>query len=182
MKPSMAQNSGGPFPLLKGKAAEARHLGKALLLVWRDYQDRTLQHHRMVEKVLDLSVKLEDILDKNCHLLNYPDELAERFLRVTLEYNATVTWLCRFYHAKDGAAGRFFKFVLKNHYLVHAAYLARYLNPVRTWCYQGESLLFRIKKLIASVTKMSVAKHDVCNTAMLKYCKGYECILRSRGY
>ena len=137
MKPSMAENTGGPFPKLKGKAAETRHLGEALLAVWRDNQDATLRHHRMIERVLQLSTWLERHLDENADLLAYPVAMADAFLRKVCEYNATVSWLCNYFHALPDEAGRYFNYVCKNHYLIHGAYLSRWVNPIRTWCYQA---------------------------------------------
>ena len=45
---------------------------------------------------------------------------------------------------------------------------------------QGESLLWRIKKLVQSTTRLGRPKYEVLNTAMQKYLRGYECDLRTR--
>ena len=140
----MAVNAGGPFPMLKTKAAESRHLGKALHRVWQDYEDNTLREHRMISRVLRLSWTLEEFIDDRLQEHSFSTADSDTFVKMTCEYNACLTWLGNFFHTKPDEHGRFFNFVVKNHYLQHAAFLTRYLNPTRTWCYQA-----RLWKLFA---------------------------------
>ena len=137
LRPSMAANLGGPFPKLKSKAAETRHLGKALHRVWQDYEDNTLQEHRMISRVLRLSWQLEEFIDERFQLHSFSTDDSDTFVKMTCEYNACLTWLGNHYHQKPDEHGRFFNYVVKNHYLQHAAWLTRYLHPARTWCYQA---------------------------------------------
>ncbi len=53
-------NYGGPFPKLKTKAAESRHLGRPLLEIWRDNAEED-EAHQNITRALELSVLLEDI-------------------------------------------------------------------------------------------------------------------------
>ena len=50
LKPSMVENSGSPFPKLKGKAAELRNIGKPLASVFQDMMDNGFQTHRIFSR------------------------------------------------------------------------------------------------------------------------------------
>ena len=50
LKPSMVENSGNPFPKLKGKAAEVRNIGKPLASVFQDMMDNGFQTRRIFSR------------------------------------------------------------------------------------------------------------------------------------
>ena len=47
---------------------------------------------------------------------------------------------------------------------------------------QGESLLNRVKRLVAATNLLAMPKHAVLSASMQKYVSGYECKLRALGY
>ena len=166
---NMIENKKGPFPSLKSKAAESRNLGQAVLNVFVDHMDEDSQVHRVIKATLEASVALEDMITEHMDLRKYPLPVATEFLQLCSDYDQRVTWLCNHFHPQEM---RYFNYTFKFHQLLHCGYMARYLNPARTWCYQGEDLMQRVKKVVASSTR-GVAKHMWCDRALQKYTRGW---------
>jgi hypothetical protein len=98
--------------------------------------------------------------------------LAQKFLTSTVLLCQIVTWLGNYYHTRGQ---RLFNFTFKFHLIQHAAFLARHLNPCRTWCYSGEDLMQRIKKIVESNARCRAKRHVVCSNAMETYARGLSC-------
>ena len=63
------------YPKLKGKGAELRHLGKALLALWLKRANPHDRMHAMVTATMEASVACEQALSDhpNCSVLPEPD-------------------------------------------------------------------------------------------------------------
>ena len=134
---------------------------------------------RMILRVLKLSVEIEDIVTANEDLINYPPDLAKKFLDTCCSYCKVISWLAGHFHTKPGAQGRYFNYTYKFHELMHVGHASRFLNPVLGWCYQGEDLLQRVKKIVCSAARLSKSRPHVANMALDKYVRGYEYQLES---
>eukprot|EP00972_Heterocapsa_arctica_P103454 15245690-Heterocapsa_arctica.AAC.1 len=49
--------------VLKGKAQEVKDLGPVLLVIWEKHMNPKLRIHRLIRILLELSVRLETIID-----------------------------------------------------------------------------------------------------------------------
>eukprot|EP00972_Heterocapsa_arctica_P084264 12414086-Heterocapsa_arctica.AAC.1 len=61
MKLSMFFTKKGVVP--KGKAQEVKDLGPVLLVIWKKHMNGGLRIHRQIRILLELSVRLETIID-----------------------------------------------------------------------------------------------------------------------
>ena len=134
---------------------------------------------RMILRALKLSVEIEDIVTASEDLINYPPDLAKKFLDTCCSYCKVISWLAGHFHTKPGAQGRYFNYTYKFHELMHVGHASRFLNPVLGWCYQGEDLLQRVKKIVGSAARLSKSRPHVANMALDKYVRGYEYQLES---
>ena len=91
----------------------------------------------MITKTLEISWGLEKHITDHSDKWHYSEAMADEFLLKVSKYNACVTWLCNHFHEIEGDNGRYFHYTIKNHMLLHCAWLSRYINPIRTWCYQA---------------------------------------------
>ena len=158
---SMITNTAAPhetFPALKGRAAEVRHLGPALLHVWnlhrhRDGRDRSI--HTTIYMGLQMSVKMETILDEHPRAIKLPVAAADDFANATFDYLACFTaaadWFC--FSAPLGQRRKLFSITIKAHYVAHAALQARFINPRLGWCYAGEDYMAKCKHLMAACVR-----------------------------
>lgn len=113
-------------------------------------------------------------MDENEALLQYPADLAQQFLSMAVLLCQITTYLGNHFHTKGE---RLFNFTIKNHVFLHGAWSARFLNPVRAWCYAGEDLMNRIKVLVQRAARTRLARHEVCNRAMEQYVRGLSCTI-----
>ena len=171
----MVENAGGPFPSLKSKGAETRHLGKALLHVFLDHYDQASQVHRVMRSLLEVSIDLETTITNHMKEIKFPVPVAIKFLQQCSDYTQQVTFLANHFHPKGE---RYFNFTFKFHQLLHCGFMARYLNPARTWCYQGEDMMQRVRALICSCTR-SLPQQSWCVKGMDKYNHGYAFLVRA---
>jgi hypothetical protein len=140
----------GEFPKLKGKAAEVRHLGPALLQVFRANCDNTQRSHRQCLMALQYSVRMEQLVDENASVYVWPAAVAEEFASAAHNLLALQTALAQHYHPQGVLL---FSTTIKSHYLLHVAMLSRHLNPRLAWCYAGEDLMHRVRVLVSAAQR-----------------------------
>ena len=135
------------FPKLRGRAAEVKSLGPALLHVWSESMNPASTQHRQIRLLLKTSCRLEDMLDEHRELVCYPEPIAREFEGHTWSY-------CRLLNALSAdfasSGQRLFDLTIKAHMLIHCARQSRNLNPRMTWCYSGEDFMHKIRTLAGS--------------------------------
>jgi hypothetical protein len=155
------------WPSLKAKAAETSCFAQPLVRVWQRYSDGE-RHDRMIEKLLDRIIVLEDTIQRNQGVRRFSTPEADSFEKTGIEVVGMLTWLANHHHAD----GRFlFAFTYKTHELLHAVAQARWINPSASWCYSGESLMNEVKRLIARSTH-GRTKVTCVARAMERYWRG----------
>ena len=79
------------YPVLKGKAAEIRHVGQPLLDAFTVFMDSSSVVQRQIKLALECSVRFEEILDENItqHVLPWAAHL--ELVKVTFGMNQCIT-------------------------------------------------------------------------------------------
>ena len=157
----------GEFPVLKGRTAEVRHLGKPLLKVWNDRFDARKQLHRWIRLALMKSVAIEDVLDENKGAFALDDASARSLIDHSFALMSLVTALGNMCQPQY----MLFHYTIKCHYLLHSALMGKYLNPSMGWAYQGEDYMQKAKMLLASCQRGNKPQRAL-KMAMQKYCYG----------
>jgi hypothetical protein len=157
-------------PKLKGRAAEIRHLGKALLHVFEMFSDNRKTLHKRVRATLKLNIKLEEQLDSNLDW-NYKGTEYNDFKKTAHEflcgYNA-----CRASAAQEGLD--LFSITIKSHMLMHSVLRSTWIHPKLCWCFGGEAFMKVIKQLHASCTS-GMAIHNVTVKSAGKFLVALHC-------
>ena len=181
MKLSMFER-GERFPMLKGKGAEVRHLGRPLLRVFQQHMDAETRQHKQIKMALDFSVQIEEILDVHEDLYALPTDAAKELSDACYAFCGLVTAIGRHYH---DAGIQYFNFTIKSHYLLHIALLSMVVNPRLAWCYKGEDFMQIVQKIIAASVRGTPA-YSVEAKTLRKYANGLnlkfrpeECYLRT---
>ena len=138
------------FPCLKGRAAECRHLGAALLQVWRRHHDASDPQHVQIRMALEASVNAEEILDAHPRDVRFPPDVRAAFQDNIFTYLLLFNSLADFYTA-EGL--KLFDITVKAHYLAHIALMSAFLNPRLAWTYSGEDFMHHSKRLFSACTR-----------------------------
>ena len=166
---SMFTNDSTGYPNLKGKASEIRQLGPALLWVFEQGMDPREPMHVTVRALLQASVDMEDILTRHPSSPCLPPVDADLLLDRTLTYCQLVSQLRNWNNL------RLFRMTVKFHYLLHSAYLARYVNPRTIWCFRGEDYMSKVKRVIASCCRGNnledVSKKTLKKVTLAMHCQ-----------
>lgn len=176
----------GRYPKLRGKAAEIKRLGPALLHVWSEVMDvgpmvghgvvaERRRYHRRVKMALSYSVAMDDIIDE--HRLDYKLPLASA---QRLEDSAFAFFALQAQLQRDATQQglRLYDITIKNHYLAHIVVRAKDLNPRFAWCFSGEDLMKHIKIVLHSCCKGNKT-YDATAKFVLKYRHGQHMVLTS---
>lgn len=164
------------YPKLKGRAAELRHLGRPLLLLWRKWMDRGDIQHKQIEIALDCSARMEEIVSGDLDKFRLPErariELQEKgFLFLTL-FNALAN-----HYSTRVPARKLFDITIKAHYLAHNLLQSQWIHPRLAWNYSGEDFMQHMKRIHARCTKGN-AGHQ----CTMKFCSiyriGLHCMLK----
>ena len=173
MKLSMFYNGENSFPKLKGKAAEINHITKPLLAVWTRHMDHGNTQHRQIKLALQLSCRFDQILAEHKAEYVIRNPYHDELVKCAFGMNQALTSLGNFYHAKHHVV---FNMTLKNHYLNHIALMSRYINPSRVWCYSGEDMMDKCKKVVRACLS-GTPTAIVVPKAIRKYSIGLACHL-----
>ena len=121
---SMFMRSG--YAKLRGKAAEIRHLGKALYVVWLKFHKKDLQIHRDIALVLKLNCAMETLIEDYRTEYSFPPEAARRFQSACDGMLLMLSKVAKHY-AEEGQ--QFFDLTNKWHFLQHLGLLAGGISP-----------------------------------------------------
>ena len=138
------------YPKLKGKGAELRHLGKALLADWLKHANPHDRKHAMVTAAMEASVACEQALSDhpNYSVLPEPDRSDfEQNLWSFLAYFQALHSMCK----DEGVL--LFSVTIKAHMLAHTALQSEYMNPVKGWCFMGEDMMHFMRQLTSASCK-----------------------------
>lgn len=152
--------------MLKGRAYQIKSMQPALLHALRSIVDRSIPIERHIFNLLEVSVRMETILDSCAECFKLPDNLSQEFIDNTFKYLAVNTLLRRHF---DGIM--LFHVTIKSHYLIHIAFSTQYWSPRLGWCYSGEDFVGRIKSLIAACHSGTPARLVVAKS-LRRYCVG----------
>ena len=133
------------FPRLKGKAAELKHLGPALLSALVAFMDATSTQHQHTKLILQMAVKMDQILDEHHDRFKLPDAAAADFQKAAFGFVQLTTVLGHHYHDRHIML---FNFTIKSHYILHLALISRWMNPRRAWCYGGDGMMQVVNKIV----------------------------------
>jgi hypothetical protein len=163
-----AQQPCESFPKLKGKAAEVKALVPAVLFVWRKYMRRENDIHRFVELGLQMSAKIDQIIDETRRLFALQGEDLQRYRTAVFSFLVMQNVLAGYY---NNHGLKLFNITIKSHYLAHSAVQAAWLHPVKGWCFTGEDLMQKLKN-VANYSVHGIKPGNLGVTLLEKYCTG----------
>ena len=158
----------GAFPCLKGRAAECRHIGKAILEIWREHMNASIPQHVQIRIALEKSVNIERILDENPRTFRFTDETGIEFKDSIFTFLVMFHALASFYASPAGGPLMLFNVTIKAHYLAHIGIMGVHMNPRLSWCYSGEDFMHHARRLASGCAKGT--KPDLISK---KFCFGY---------
>ena len=153
------------FPKLKGRAAEIKHLIPALLHAWSSFHDALDPAHCAIRLALQMSLKMDRILDEHPDTFVLPPNIARDFCGATYVFLNQFTFLANHYN-RDG--DMIFNLTVKSHMLAHVGLRCSSLNPRRSWCFSGERLMLIIRRIMQSCVRGTNVK-DQNQKFMEKY-------------
>lgn len=146
LKVSKFYKGPGAFPILKGRAAELRHLPHPLLKVFMKYMGDNDIDRRIV-LILQMACQMEDIITDHMHLYVWPSNIVDIYqkaVRVFVQCNQSLA------HDFHGDGLYLFHMTIKYHYMIHIALRARDINPTLGWCFSGESMMKKVKDICSN--------------------------------
>jgi hypothetical protein len=135
---------------LRGKAAEIKHFGKALLWLWSRHMNNALRLHKQILLLLKLNVKMETILTKCKADYAIPAADAAVFKQCAFDMAQLNSQLADHFMEDDCNA---FQVTSKLHMVLHSALMAEHLNPRVVWCFTGEDMMKHYQHLAGSCVK-----------------------------
>ena len=137
------------YPELKCRAAECRHLGPALKVVFEKSMDAANREHAMVLRCLKMSNRIDAICDGYpcAEYFKLPPPAASELLTVTRIFSQEHNQIA-INRATSGCMQ--FDATFKFHCLLHIATTSGLRIPKLEWCYQGEDYMQQMKKLASS--------------------------------
>ena len=132
---------------LRGKAQEVKCFVPILQIIWGRHMDSSCVEHHMIMAALTFSARIDNILDinKDAHALPVHD--ADLYAKTVFDYLAAQNACATKF---QGHPYKIFDITVKSHYLAHSAVQAQYINPRCGWCYAGEDMMAKSKRLLAS--------------------------------
>jgi hypothetical protein len=153
----MFDRGNNQFPLLKARAAQIKNLGPVLFVVWKTFEDRTEQGHRLITRAFEGTLGMDRMIDATADEYVMKPSSAVPFLASCREYLQSITGL-RTYFQLNHPTDLLFHITVKCHYLIHIAMNASNIHPTLSWCYNGEDFVGRMKKIISACTRGTPAR------------------------
>jgi len=160
--------AGMPFPSLKGKGAEVRHLAGALASAFEAFMDRSNQQHRQTMLGLQLVCQIERTLDDYAEDYKWPAHISLDFEKCCTTFCQLSTALSHHFHQQGVPL---FNYTIKYHYLEHIGLMSHNLNPRLGWCYSGEDFM-KVVKRVVQASHSGGAPHVAARKAINKYAIG----------
>ena len=158
------------FPVLRGKAAEVRNFGVPLLACCHALLQQERPVHRQITLCMERLVRFEEIIDESTGSFCVPAAAAAELEQCTMDFLLVNTLLGHRFH-REGIL--LFHCTIKYHVLMHIALGARDLHPKLAWCYAGEDMMQKLKRIVRSC-HVGTGALQVGPTAMVKYTRGLD--------
>ena len=155
------------FPKLRGKAAEIKGIGPALLALWEKHMRPAVTVHRQILMMMQANVNAERILAEHSDSLRLPAGPANRFQEHVFLMCQLQGQLAEYF--LDETNLKVFNRTSKLHGVCHCALLCEFLHPRMTWCFRGEDMMSKTQ----SIAKSSVRGNNAAN-AINKMAKRYK--------
>jgi hypothetical protein len=163
------------YPKLKCRAAECRHLGPVLKVVFEKIMDTANREHVMVLLCLKMSNRIDAICDEYpCTVyFKLPPPAASELLTVTRNFSQVRNQIA----INRATAGCMqFDVTFKFHCLLHIAMTSGLRHPKLEWCYQGEDYMRKMKKLASSCLRGNTPQLAI-NKVLDRYPKAMHLVL-----
>ena len=141
---------GKEYPKMRGKAGELRHVGNAILALWRAYMVERREIHREILHLLEIDLEIDVILDRFHPQDGYyavPAKHAKKIKELALQSVSLHTHLEEHFTA-EGL--KIFNITSKSHMMAHALVLSKDIHPYLVWCFTGEDFMRSMSKLLLS--------------------------------
>lgn len=158
----------GPFPSLKAKAAEVRHLLGPMLYAFNKLCNEAIQQHQEIRLLLEAALQMEAVMDGCADRYSLPPPAARQFREAAFAFMQLNTSLAHHYHPRGIAL---FHCTIKFHYLLHLGLISSYMSPKVGWCFGGEDFMQRIKSVVQASQRAS-GPHLVVAKTIRKYVQG----------
>ena len=160
------------YPMLKGRAAEVRHLAGAILFAWEQIMSTGDAIHKLVRLGLRRSWRIVTLLDEYPREPKLPPVAAAEFEDCVFVFLGAFTALAQHYMTLPiGQRLKLFNITIKAHYLAHAGLLAKYQNPRLGWCYSGEDYMKHMK-LVTAASSRGNKPWDVTDKVLERIARG----------
>ena len=169
------------FPMLKGKAAQIRHVLRPMLKVCRKFLNNTDREHKRIIEMFECAIRMEDAMDEHVGCYALPTDVAAQYKADADKFIRLNTALGHHFHNKKykGKAMLLFHMTIKYHYVLHLGLVAQYMNPRCAWCYAGESLMHKVRTLVQNSCR-GVRGPGISDKSMKKYALGLGMALTKR--
>jgi hypothetical protein len=162
------------YPKLRGKAAEVKSLGPALLSAWKHWQNPNVDMHKKNGIMLKLNVQMEAIIDEHKHAFSLPAEAAASFRDAGFSMFKLQNNVAK--HYLGDAEAKLFCVTTKSHMVMHAIDFAEYINPRLVWCFAGEDLMQHQRRLAQASVKGNKSDNALLKLAIKnKYAAHFRC-------
>jgi hypothetical protein len=162
------------FPCLKGKAAEIKHLGAALLHAFKTMVVEDDSWKQRIRLALQASLDIDTIIDIHPSEYCLPPHVATQFLKHVRLYCGLITSLGQHFGKPSGHPPRLppmFHYTVKFHYLMHIGLLAQFVNPRISWCFQGEDMMQVVRRIVQACSN-GTTPQAVCHKVFRRYISG----------
>ena len=147
------------MPKLKGRAAEVRAIGPALLHAWGKRAGTTDAaaalgltigglEYKQINAALNCCNEMERVLDDCKGHIKLDTDDYDNFSK--FGFNFLVFFNALGHKFSEVYGKKLFNVTVKCHYLAHALLQAKWINPRLGWCYGGEDFMFHTRRLMAS--------------------------------
>jgi hypothetical protein len=152
------------FSRLKGRAAEVRSLGPALLALFAEYADMSNRVERWIYEGLQHNNRMEEIYYDFIDSYRIPEPHATNMYNANVEFARRVCALRRHF----GDIALLFRVTGKLHILMHCTWMARYLHPRFASCWSGEDFMRVGQRVIKASLDGTATRFVVCK-ALQRY-------------
>ena len=132
---------------MRGKAAEVKGFGPALLHLWESHMNNSLEIHKKIKLMLKLNCKIEEILDTFSDEIKLPTEFANKLAQHSFAMFQLQKEIHQHFQQDPDCTKSVFSLTGKIHMVLHSILLSGTINPKLVWCFMGEDFMRKIQKL-----------------------------------
>ena len=132
---------------LRGKAAELKGLGPAILNLWQAKMNPSLEIHSKIHFLLKLNCKLEELLAFHSDEFRLPAAAAAKLVQHAFAMMQMQSQQEAYFAADEDCNKHLFSLTGKGHMILHSALLSSHIHPWLVWCFMGEDFMRKIQKI-----------------------------------